>query len=568
MSGDTETGSAPPHRGPPRWLLVTGDLVAVAGIVAVLLYQQTRVHMGPAGDAYPGWASPYDTYLIGPDAGEWANAARLVAEGRIDEVDPHRPPTWVLLTALFSRLLGVDVVLAGHAVNHLIGVLGPVVVYALGRRLGLGGLAIAAAVVSGTLLQTAYAVTNYCIDAAVTYALPTLLFVASFAGRGRLAAVGAGVLGAFAAFTHLLLMPLSVLGVLMATTTAPRGRRLATGAVFAATILAMALAVFALYPHLGVGDLGDAFAEGAARQRNVSATPTEALGRLAAATRVAVAVDWRDLNWRAGWLAAHALPRGIPAVLVGTLCLLGAWGPFTASPGGASQPGWRSGVAGGLPLAGVLLFLVALTAVRAPERYGFDLVACLALLAMRGIYACLAIAAALATRAVPAGFRAAAVTWAPGVLAALLGVGFAADAALNQSPMQIQMRQPPVMPNDEDARRLGTALAAWPANTPVVSYEKEALVYANTWSCVLASCPEEESPGGFEQCRDRAAAACPGEGDLLWVLSSRPDPYKVSVARLTVDAWAGATFPVVLTVDGTMTTFTVVAVPRTGLGTP
>ncbi len=117
-------------------------------------------------------------------------------------------------------------------------------------------------------------------------------------------------------------------------------------------------------------------------------------------------------------------------------------------------------------------------------------------------------------------------------------------------------------PADLAARRLGDALAGFPAGSAFVSHEREALAYAGSWSCLHPGFPEDDTAEPLVTGLRLVPTNCPGEGDLYWVVSPAPDPRRVHPARATLDQDVAARDPEVLGVGAGGTRFTVHRVPR------
>ena len=95
-----------------RWGL---DALALAVLLGLGLVQWLSATGG--GDL-PGWATPHDLVLDGPDAGEWAINAMKMARLDLAAVDEHRMPAWLIAVAVIYKALP-DIAMAGHLVNHL-----------------------------------------------------------------------------------------------------------------------------------------------------------------------------------------------------------------------------------------------------------------------------------------------------------------------------------------------------------------------------------------------------------------------------------------------------------------
>ena len=101
-----------------RWLL---DLLCVAALAGacVLHWPTTEITLTVPGPEQPEWGTIRDALLDGPDAGEWARSMLALHDGRYNELETHRLPTWMLIVnAVMS--IEPNVVRAGHLANHLL----------------------------------------------------------------------------------------------------------------------------------------------------------------------------------------------------------------------------------------------------------------------------------------------------------------------------------------------------------------------------------------------------------------------------------------------------------------
>ena len=159
--------------------------VVVLVVVALVTWQHDSATAGltPAAGA-PAWSTTRDALLDGPDAGRWLWQAKALVAGDSDRLDPHRMPAWTLLTVLAAAVTRYPLVVAGHLVNHLLGVVIGPVVYGLGRVYSLGrapALAAGALVVlSPTWMESCRA---FGVDPTVTFLWPAGLLLAGLAGR-------------------------------------------------------------------------------------------------------------------------------------------------------------------------------------------------------------------------------------------------------------------------------------------------------------------------------------------------------------------------------------------------
>ncbi|MCP4919982.1 MAG: hypothetical protein GY913_24025 [Proteobacteria bacterium] len=532
----------------PWWVL--GDIAALAVLFGFRAWLQPRWAMGHAGEGAPAWASQFDLYLSGPDAGPWAAAARGLAGGNLADIDPHRMPTWTILTAIVMWLGLDDVVLAGHLVNHLVSFTFIAAIYALGRRAGLGGLAFAAAAAATATMHMAFTASHFGIDAFVAMAVPLLLVTASFAGKARWVAVVAGVIGGMCAIGHLSTLGFPICGALLAAALAEPGKRAVTAGLYLAGVVAAVVAVFSWYPTIPTSELLTVFAEGIVQKNTANPDQETALRHLADAAAVVVGglgTAVTDVVTRV--LPTHK-PRLIPWALALLLPWIGIWGPGLAKGSLKTRQAWLGSLVTGLPLATALAPLVALAAAQAEDRYLYNFAPLYLLFLFRG----LASIFALVERALP--------TWATGVLGIVVGAVVGVDV-LRDPPLGMKMvLTPAIEPGDRVQMDLGRDLATLPERTYVISLQREALAYAGLRQCLLADCPSEASTAAFEGCITEARQDCPGEGPILYLVEGRPDPRRVPEPRIAMDLWALQSFPVDHQVQTHNETITFLHIPR------
>lgn len=350
------------------------DLLAISLVLWLRLLvwprglpEDTLAQLPDADSPLWAWVGSGDFMLFGPDAGQWAESAQNWLSGA--RLDPHRMPIYTALTAWLSP--GGEVIVGGHLVNHLAGLLTAVLVYVAGalssgRGVGLGAALWVAALPALISSQMVYGVDP-------SFALMFMLAVTATVATARwwflfpLAGIASGLL----AGTHYLGLAFPVVFALFAATTEGRWWAKLLACVgtlaIAAGVLHWLLSVF---PGFGIGDIVGTYQEGISNPTGGADHVTEPLReRLITAPRLAVQRGLMPL-----------LQTDLPWTLLVVLMWVGVVG--FQLPGRQDKPwDWRMGL-GLLILCGPLMLLEA---TRAPERYRDFLRPVVILLVMRGV---------------------------------------------------------------------------------------------------------------------------------------------------------------------------------------
>jgi len=515
----------------PRARGLALDVAAVAVILAVGLemWPMGRLPGAPTLPVEtPGWATFNDVVLSGPDAGEWGSAANALHQGRLEDLDAHRMPTWTILTAAMMALSGLDVALAGHLVNHLLMLALPLIIYALGRQ-GMGRwMALAAALTVAACPPLVGTSRRFGVDITVATLIPASLLAASWAARRWWLAPLAGAAAALAAASHYTAIPFPlpalILILLMGRGWLPR---LGSAVLFAAACAGGLWAIFEVFPLPSAEAFSRDMAEGIAR-----GSQTGVGGRASDWTRpleilrdgqadaipdaIKGMVEWICPPWMP-WSVALAAPW------LGVVGLLGA-------PRLAWNRPWRVPLQGlplGVPLLLALAPLPFLAAAQAPERYSYNLLPIATLLFARGLDALPAAVDALARRYRPG--------WWAGWLALPLALPL---IATTQGTADRWLTVKPPMLEDVATWKLSRALAAeFEPGGEVACPVREANVMAGRDYCPDTRCPVNSSDKAFWVCLEQMDSECSGEGDLAYVVAIKSRFDERGDHRAAMDDW-------------------------------
>jgi len=504
------------------------DLAAVAVILwaGLTLWPMGDLPGIPPMDvAVPAWASLGDVVLSGPDAGEWASAATAFAQGRYEDLDPHRMPTWPLLVGTLMAWMP-DVALAGHFLNHVCVVAAALAVYLLARPGAGRGLALGAAVAVACCPPLVEASRRLGSDSLLTALVLGLMLTAYLAARRWWLAPLAGVVAALCASTHYtaLAFPVPALVLILI---AGRGRwweRLAAPLLYLGAGALTLKGIFSIFPVPSPAGFSRALAEGISQgSQGVGAdtrtdwsdalaifSEADVLGAVNGA--VSIALQWLVPSW---------LPWGLAVVLP----WLGLVGLIRERRRPVRAVG--RGLAVGIPLLLCLSPLPFLAAAGAPERYSQTLIPIAALLLARGL--------ALPLGLVDMAVKAKVPRWPAGVLG--LGVGLALAAGLWQGAARWVKPMPP-RTEDVSAWQLGRAIAEnFPAGGHVACPIREANVLAGRDYCPRTVCPTGTSESAFWFCLGIMNQECEGDGDLPYVSAVKSRGDERSENRKAMDAW-------------------------------
>jgi len=531
-------------------------------VVGILVWLWPALQQLPVGDA------PAAAFLNGPDAGEWALNAQLVGQGELQQVDPHRMPTFLFVLAATMGILG-EVAPAGHLVAVASWALLPVVLYGLGCRVGgrlVGALSAALVVGCAPLVREA---AQFGVDPLLSVLLPTAMLAAVASRCVKWpAALGAGAVAAVAACTHLMALPYVIPALLFALwrpagCTAPARLPLRFGAFvmgLVGVVLALDLAVGLISLDAFVHSISEGIARGtgapedgglseAARQQLADGRSESALG----ATHVALqpylgsgvgwgpgvvvfwvgvvglglreAVAWPDSPpaWLRPWLGTapdrrwRGLGRGWLAAFVG-------WRHRLSPDGGT-----------GLLLLACLAPLPLLVAADAPDRYAINLLPFVAVVLARGVGSVVAVLSWSA----PVDRR----RWI------VAGIGLPVTVFVvwqSQSRLASGLAS---IPHPDTVPRLAWRLSvvverALPGRSAVASPMREVPAHLGRPHCPRTSCvPSAEQTDAIAACLDHLRRSCAGEGPvpLVW-LSEAPlgmgdDALSQAVGAHAAETW-------------------------------
>lgn len=516
------------------WLLFI-DALSIATILAICIWSWP-VNEGPIpghpGLEIPKWGSAADLLLIGPDAGMWGQNILAIFEGRLQDVEAHRLPTWPLLTAGVMHL-GLDVVQAGHLVNHLLLMLAGLMVYLLGRAGGGPGVGFGAAVLTILSWDILTKSQQFSVDIAVVAFVVLSLHAAHLACKRKYLAPLAGVVAALTMETHFTLMPyaLPALALMLMRWRGRWSLRLLGVGGFLLGCLGMLGVLFIFFPAPTLKTMNAIFSEGithgldqgsykpiqvdvAVALENVLAGVLAGIPASAARIVQALKVDW------CMWALAVVLPW------IGVLGL-GLGQPPAGRRVRARRFWSHSDVAMGLALLFCLAPLPFLEAAKSPERYALNLLPVAALLFMRGLASVCAGFDAL----IRVWFK----RWPPGILAGVVG-GLVALVTVNQIAPHVQSNKP--LPWGLADLAVGRALAqTFPAGVHVASPLREVLVYSGHRFCPWRHCPVGNDQAAFKSCLQIMSHECKSKGAIPYLAIERAshDPRRPN--RKLMDAW-------------------------------
>lgn len=508
-------------------------LLAVAGMAAWLWptdRQPVEVDLGEI----PWWGSARDLLLEGPDAGEWARNTQLLAQGRLDELDHHRLPSWMVLVALAMGLTG-DVVLAGHLVNRLLFLLLGLTAFGLGR---LGGGRMVGLLAAALAMGLPHVLSNsqrFGIDMAIAALVPAAMLAALLASRRPTLGLPAGLLAGFVAGLHYTTPPflLPPLLLLVLVGRGWRGRLVAAGSWLLGAAIAVRL-LMVVYPvpslQVFLNDIANGIAPappGAAQQATLRTALEGVREGLPRHMNVAFVQAVQTLR-------VALLPWGILVALpwAGVLGLglrppaVGAGRPLRAFLA-------RTDLGAGLCLLFCLAPLPVLVGVGAPERYGANFLPFAAVLMARGAGSLLHLAEAI-LRAL----------WVRAPRGPLLVLGLLPFCMAALQAREGLRRVPPPQAVDIGAVLLARALqASFPPGSGVASPMREPLVLAGLEFCPRRVCPTEAREEHYERCLRVLAQECAGEGPIGYVWTNARHFYDPNARRAEMDAWVAQRWP-------------------------
>ncbi len=548
------------------------DTAAVAALVAVAVYTwQDGAAPSPRPDA-PAWATFRDALLDGPDAGRWAYQLRALVEGRAEYLDPHRSPTWTLLSAVVLQLTGLPVALAGHLTNHLLRVaLGPVL-YGLARALGLGrapSLAVGIAVMLSPYVTQASQ--RFGVDPTVLLVWPASLLAAlACAPRPWLSPL-AGMVAGLATAAHFTTIPALLPALLALVFAAPPGVRLRSALGFVAGAAFVLVAAYRTLPSMDPFMLFASINHGIATPHQWTSGPVA--GGRALEVLAQGLVDGVRESFR--WLTFRAAPRGLPVAVVGVLLFVGALGPWLTTrserlpvylayvPRRLRLPveAAARGVGGGLPTLTVLTPVPLLFASQAAERYADNLLPVALVLVVRGVASVGAGLDRLAARLLAPRAR-----WPFGVIQVALVVAFVAAFAWTNTGGRVESVElsAELLAQDTMILEAADALAArFPAGTGVMSPVPEVGALAGGYFCPLRrKCPRTADDAAFRACLQVLARECSGDGGIAYVIGRWREMDQRTPAEVAMDAWVAERWPPFAEFAGPALELSLVEIPR------
>ncbi len=530
-----------------HWL----DLICIAALLyaGVMHWPTGDVSLSVPGPEPPAWGTVRDALLDGPDAGEWARSMMAFHDGRYDQLETHRLPSWILVVnAVMSIEPGV--VRAGHLANHLLNLCVGLGVFAIGRLwghrwIGLGAGALA--MLSGHALAVSL---RFGVDAAVIALVPLSILGAVLACRNWRLGLLSGALAALATATHFSTLPYVLPALALILMGAEHRWRAAIGhlAGFVAVLYAFTL----VFPVTTLEGFQVAIANGISPgyQGNgrvsdwdnaigiVQAGMGTAVERGVAQLLVQIRPDWLP------WQAATILPW------LGVLGI-GLKRREEASTGVRDWFG-RMDLAMGLGLLFCLAPLPVFAAASAPLRYADNLLPAGALLLVRGMASVLWMALQLSRL----GSRPAAHRVATASLGAILLAG-----AISQAAPARRVLYPTL--EEIGYWQLGQELKKhFSSGSGVASPVREALVEGGLRYCPQRICPSKASPEAFWQCLSVHALECDGKDPVGYVVTTADLYDPNAVARRDMDRWVADNWEPVGVVDNPKFSAQIYAIPR------
>jgi hypothetical protein len=486
------------------------------------------------GEGMPFWATQHDQLISGPDAGAWAAGARALAEGRLGDLDSHRMPTWIVLTALAHAVY--PIMLAGHLVNHLLQLLLPVVVYGVGRKAGgrWVGFGAGALVAANPVLVAASR--RFGVDPAVTFGVPALVAVCLWGARSPKRSVLAGGVATAVGGTHFTTLGFPLAGLLAMGLFARRGKRALVLVGYGVGLGLTWALLFSVFPWAGFKGLLLAVPEGITPgEFPLQGSPTAVWGpalevmRAGASTAVEDAVTGMARLLRPNWLPWGAsvafLWLGVPGLAL--------------KPRREDLSGWRrlrgeSCWKSGLLLLVCLAPLPLFAAADAEPRYSHNLLPIAALLMVRGCVS----AASLVERGVLG--RVSSGRWPWGLLGAVCGGGLALGY-VQGSGVSRNQQPPPLF--GVVAMEIGEAVTThFPGSGGLVCDLREVEAYTARRTCPGTVCPPVATAGAFSFCLSILRAECDGDGPIPYVALNRGSMDERTEAKTAFDAWVVAQF--------------------------
>ena len=532
MTGTTDASNR------PKWQGVAEAALEVLPIVLVLLavYGLYPITPVPGGIDIPGppeWGGFRDLLIEGPDAGQWATNMERMAAGDYQHIDPHRMPTWLVLTAALLNH-GFGIVAAGHLVNRGMYVMCALGTYTVGRLAGgrMVGLVAAALALAHPHLQLCSQ--RFGIDAAVEASLPVALALGFLTAKRWWFGPITGFLIAWIAFIHHTALPYALPPLLAALLFGqPAWRRWAGLLLMLVGVAAGVWMVGQVFPIRSLEGIEMLLSEGARPGSTGNGNMAgPAVGDVIRANLSAkLPAMWAALSEQ---MMAWHLPDRTLYVLAG----LGVIGPTALAPDKeGSRPMWRrflGGLGPGLVILACLAPLPVLAAVEAPPRYANNLMPFVALLVARGG----AMVVVGIERVVHWFWR----SWPVGI-----GVSAAGLAAAALTVRQPWMDAYPNNNVDEDIvgfYLLGDALDdAFADGAKVACPVTEALFQAGLTGCNELRCPVTADETAIVACLDSMKSGCSTDGYVGYVLLPGRQMYDPAMGgRTAMDVFVAGRF--------------------------
>ncbi len=536
-----------------KHLPLTLDVAAVAVLFALGLV----VMLAYTGEgSLPFWARSADVLMEGPDAGEWAINTLRVSWGDFDAVDVHRPPLWLIATALALQVTP-DIAMAGHLVNHLTFLGLPLVAYGLGRADGGPAAGLASGLVILGCTPLIEASRRYGCDPLVAFVLPLSVLCALPLRRWWFLAPLSGVVAGLAASSHITALPYILPAALVIAVRGPTRawwHRLAALGLYA---VGVGLILWLMAKVFGLVDLDDiqrVVSEGIDPQHGDIGNRRPELSTEAASK---LETDWAEAataSLRAG-LQKYWFPR-LSWTLLLALPWLGVLGLGLGVAKGAGR--WRylrwQDAGYGLALLCCLAPLPVLHAAGAEPRYSANLLAFVAVLIGRGLCSLPGL--------LELGLRERWAWFPRGVLALPLAAWIGTLAWDSATYLRAQPR-----PTDQyalAARHLGMVLSEHvPGGGGAAVPIREAVAYAGREFCPKDNCPFGETELHFSQCVEIIRDSCAGAGAIPYVVV-RDGPLGMGDETRFQDMgdWMIATYGILTVVRSSRFTAEVISVPR------
>lgn len=535
--------------------------------------------------APPWWGSPRDLLLDGPDAGEWARNATLLFERKIDQLDHHRLPGWLLLLAALMQL-DPSVALAGHFGNRLMFALMGLSLYGIGRLSGSRAAGLLAAGLALTAEPLVLAGQRFGVDIVISGCLSFSFFLTLAAGRWWWLGPVAGAMVGYSTGLHYTTLPYAVpMLILLWLRAGPgplRGLAATVGWLLGGGLVLYGLLQIYPVPQTSrfLEDIANGISPGSRGHGSVGSVQAS-MDRLRAgleagsakrAVQIATAeLDlprlsraWPDAPALCAWLGVAGFGLGLPR---------------PRRPAEADRPpsrwGWLTDLSVGLPLLLCLGPLPFLAAVNAPVRYGANLLPFVALLLARGLLSPVALLeralSALLGRAfarAPAADRAlgrwVSGRWPVGLLAFAVALGGLREAHEARGRL---WRAYPLSDDEVGTALLAEALkASFPAGSAVACPVRESVLMAGLRYCPERVCPVVANEGMFKQCLVVLGEECGEVGDIGYIATSAQHFYDPNAtARPAMDAWVAERWPAARTVGWKKFQATIHVIPRSAL---